>query len=70
MHDLRHGFAVMLGIEGVEIDAVAAILGHASPSFTLSAYRHAIEELTRPAADAVDRVLRGALEKRWISSEP
>lgn len=60
LHDLRHGVAVLLALEGVPLEAVSALLGHASAGFTLSVYRHAIDEMTQGAADALDRRLGGS----------
>ena len=41
-----------------EARVVSAILGHATPGFTLNVYRHVIDEMTAPAAYALDRWLR------------
>lgn len=39
-HDLRHSFASMMLSEGVRVDVVSRMLGHASPAVTLSVYAH------------------------------
>lgn len=69
LHDLRHGVAVLLALEGVPLEAISAILGHASAGFTLSVYRHMVDEMGEQAADALERRLgdapdAGVLAKR------
>lgn len=39
-HDLRHSFASLMLSEGVRVDVVSRMLGHASPAVTLSVYAH------------------------------
>jgi integrase len=59
LHDLRHACAVLLGLEGVPIVAVAEMLGHASASFTISNYEHVVSEMQEASADALERRLGG-----------
>ncbi len=46
--------------QGVAITTVAAILGHANTSTTLSVYAHAIKGSEQAGADAMDNILKGA----------
>jgi len=64
LHDLRHAVAVLLALEKVPLEAVSAILGHASPGFTLSVYRHVVDEMTEQAAEALERRLGSAFAGR------
>lgn len=57
LHDLRHGVAVLLALEGVPLVAVAELLGHSRPSFTAGVYQHVVSEMRSAAADAVERRL-------------
>jgi integrase len=41
LHDVRHAVATELGRQGVQPVIVSAVLGHASPSFTIAVYQHA-----------------------------
>ncbi len=41
--------------EGVDVAVVSAILGHASPAFTMSVYQHVREGMAEQAADAIER---------------
>ncbi len=45
---------------GVPITTVAAILGHANSSSTLSVYAHAIKGSEHAAAAAMENMLKGA----------
>lgn len=49
-HDLRHALATTLLTDGIDLAAVAARLGHSSPTITLRVYAHALEESDRQAA--------------------
>jgi integrase len=53
LHDLRHTAATTLLVAGVDVRTVAGVLGHVSPSITLSTYAHLMPEAQR---DAVDRL--------------
>jgi integrase len=55
LHDLRHGLATALLEEGVDVAVVSAILGHASPGFTMSVYQHVREGMAEQAAEAIER---------------
>ena len=51
LHDLRHTAATTLLVAGVDVRTVAGVLGHASPSITLSTYAHLMPEAQREAVD-------------------
>lgn len=53
LHDLRHTAATTLLVAGVDVRTAAGVLGHASPTVTLSTYAHLMPEAQR---DAVDRL--------------
>lgn len=59
-HDLRHGAASLLLTEGVAARVVMELLGHTQIGTTLNLYSHVAPELTRLAADSLDRALGGA----------
>jgi integrase len=56
-HDLRHLSATEMVGSGVDPKTVAARLGHADPSVTLTVYAHAIEARDRDAAEGLGRAL-------------
>ena len=59
LHDLRHTAATTLLVAGVDVRTVAGVLGHASPSITLSTYAHLMPEAQREAIDRLgDRIER------------
>lgn len=55
LHDLRHTAATLMLTQGTPVHVVAAILGHSTPSITLSIYAHALPSATR---DAIERMAR------------
>jgi len=56
LHDLRHTFATLLRANGVPIEVISKVLGHASVLVTLHIYDHWEGEL-RASADAMDQML-------------
>lgn len=42
LHDLRHTAASLMLADGVPVKVVSEILGHASPTITLSIYAHVL----------------------------
>jgi integrase len=57
LHDLRHACASRLARSGLHPTETSALLGHASPSFTMSVYQHTDErsvERVRAALEALD----------------
>jgi len=49
LYDLRHTAATTLLVAGVDVRTAAGVLGHASPSITLSTYAHLMPEAQREA---------------------
>ncbi|GAB5603900.1 site-specific integrase [Thermus sp. FJN-A] len=47
VHDLRHTWATLALSRGIPLEVVSERLGHASPTITLSTYRHLLEEERR-----------------------
>jgi integrase len=56
-HDLRHAFASMTLADGVSIKEVQTLMGHSSPTVTLSVYARSIEGLGRQAVNGLSRSL-------------
>ncbi len=54
---MRHAVATELGRRGVQPVIVSAVLGHASPSFTIAVYQHAWVEGPSEAAAALEAAL-------------
>jgi integrase len=67
LHDMRHAVATELGRHGVHPVIVSAVLGHASPAFTIAVYQHAWQDGPAEAAQALEAALRPspALAIRW-----
>jgi integrase len=59
-HDLRHTAATLLLLEGVQPLVVSELLGHSSVAFTLATYGHVLNEMRKPARDAMERLFGGA----------
>jgi integrase len=57
LHDVRHAVATELGRRGVHPVIVSAVLGHASPAFTIAVYQHAWQEGPSEAAAALEAAL-------------
>lgn len=60
LHDLRHTAASWMLAGGVDVAAVARILGHTTPSTTLSIYAHALPAAETRAMMAIDERLANA----------
>jgi integrase len=56
-HSLRHSAASLLIAQGVAIPLVSKMLGHSTPSFTMSIYSHAIPNSEHIAASAMETIL-------------
>lgn len=53
LHDLRHTWATLALIAGVDVKIVSERLGHASPVITWQTYQHVIKGMQSDAADRV-----------------
>lgn len=58
-HDLRHTCASLLLEAGIPVPTVARLLGHASPSITMTVYAHMIRGSEERAAAALEAALAG-----------
>jgi integrase len=59
LHDLRHTAASALIVDGTDVRTTASVLGHSTPSVTLSVYAHLMGEAQRDALDRLgDRIER------------
>lgn len=56
-HDLRHGAASLLLMQGVPSRVVMDVLGHSQIAVTLNTYTHVMPSLVDEAAEAMDRAL-------------
>ena len=56
-HTLRHGAASLLLAAGVPVTLVSRMLGHSTPSFTLSVYSHAVPNSQHVVANAMESIL-------------
>jgi integrase len=67
LHDVCHAVATELGRQGVHPVIVSAVLGHASPAFTIAVYQHAWQEGPAEAAQALEAALGPSPELaiRW-----
>lgn len=59
LHDARHTAATLILAQGVSVQVVQDILGHASVHLTLSAYAYVSPELRSDAAERVELALWG-----------
>jgi integrase len=60
LHDCRHGVATTMLAKGVHPAIASAVLGHASPAFTMSVYQHVLDGMTAQAADALQAAFEEA----------
>jgi len=58
-HDLRHHCATLHLRAGTSLVVVAQILGHSSPTLTMSTYSHILPEVEKEAADRMGGLLTG-----------
>jgi integrase len=63
-HDLRHAAATPLIAEGLPINVVSEMLGHAQTSTTINVYGHVLPLAQRHAAEAMERLLGWS----WVAS--
>jgi integrase len=57
IHDLRHSAATVLYAAGTPLPVIADILGHSTIRVTADLYRHRVPELSREAAEAMQRAV-------------
>jgi integrase len=57
VHDLRHCAATLMIANGLPVNVVSAILGHAQNSTTLNVYSHVLPAAHVQAAATMDRLL-------------
>ncbi|MGI8703444.1 MAG: tyrosine-type recombinase/integrase [Candidatus Limnocylindrales bacterium] len=53
-HDLRHAAATLMLDAGVPIAVVSKLLGHSSPTTTLTIYAHILDDAKREGASRLD----------------
>jgi integrase len=58
-HDLRHTAATIMRREGVNLEVVSEVLGHADPATTMRIYSHVQPDMQATALAALDRVFSG-----------
>ena len=56
-HKLRHTFATLQIAHGTDIRTVAGVMGHSSPTTTLTIYAHQVKEASEKAARAMSEIL-------------
>ena len=53
-HDLRHTYAVISILAGVDIKTLQENMGHYSEAFSVDIYGHVVERMRRKGADKID----------------
>jgi integrase len=66
LHDLRHSFATWLRQDGVELDVIAAQLGHRDLRMT-QRYAKVAAAQVRQAVNGLDAVLSGSLSHKLVT---
>ncbi len=68
LHDARHSAATALLVAGVDVRTVSSILGHASPTTTLSTYAHLVVDAQREGieklGDRLTKIVEGNRKSR------
>ncbi len=59
LHDLRHSHASLLLRSGVPVKVVSERLGHATPAFTMTVYRHVLPGMQAEAASTFGNLVFG-----------
>ena len=59
LHDTRHTAASLMLASGVQVKVVSEMLGHSSPTITLSIYAHTLPEMAETAGEALSEALLG-----------
>lgn len=60
MHDLRHTWATLALVAGIDVKIVSERLGHSSPMVTWSIYQHVVQGMQTDAAERVASLIFGA----------
>ncbi|HEX6395750.1 MAG TPA: site-specific integrase [Acidimicrobiales bacterium] len=60
LHDLRHTWATLALIAGVDVAVVSKRLGHSSPMVTWTIYQHVVKGMQTDAAEKVAALIFGA----------
>lgn len=55
LHELRHTFATLALVNGMDVKTLSAMLGHVSAATTLDIYTHITDDMQRTAAANIDR---------------
>lgn len=69
LHDLRHSYAVLSLTAGDDIKTVQDNLGHATASFTLDVYAHALASTKRAASSRLESLLNDPADENNSPSE-
>ena len=64
LHDTRHGACSLMLAEGVPIEVVQMILGHASPDVTRRIYKHILRKVTAKQVEKAAKLLTRHRPKR------
>lgn len=59
-HGLRHAYASLMLLSGVDLKVISGLLGHSSIGITADLYLHVAERANQEAASKLDSLLRGA----------
>lgn len=60
LHDLRHTWATLALVAGVDVKVVSERLGHSSPMVTWGTYQHVVQGMQSDAAEKVAALIFGA----------
>ncbi len=60
LHDLRHTWATLALVAGVDVKIVSERLGHSSPMVTWTTYQHVVKGMQSDAAEKVAALIFGA----------
>jgi integrase len=61
LYRLRHSFATLSLVAGIDTKIVSRALGHSSTSFTMDTYQHVIPQMRQEAAEKIGKILFGGL---------
>jgi integrase len=60
-HDLRHSLATIMAADGAHVAVIAGMLGHASPTTTLSTYTHFVPGLQSMVVSRLNEMFPASL---------